>query len=99
MGELLGGIVGVYILQLIWEKLVFMRLADDPLKGKMGSTVAAYISAAVIYGFATANGGPWRPVGFVAYLLGLLVVGAYSWSRGNKLRDAMREAERHETFS
>lgn len=99
MGGLIGGIVGVYILQLIWEKLVFMRLADDPLKGKMGSTIAAYISAVTISGFGIANGGPWSPVGFITYLPGLLVVGAYSWNRGSKLRNAMLEAERHETFS
>ncbi|WP_292927476.1 hypothetical protein [Novosphingobium sp. PASSN1] len=89
ISSLVGGIVGIYVLQQILEWLIFKRIFNDPLKGKVGSTLAAYFCASIIYGFTTARGGPWRPDGFFLYFLGMLVVGFFATKRGLKLRDTI----------
>ncbi len=89
LGTLVGGIFAVYVLSMIWEWLVFKRVFDDPLKGKIFSVVAAYLTASILYGFVSANGGPFNPAGFGNYLVGLLVVGFFAIRRGLALRDAI----------
>ncbi len=100
MGELIGGIVGVYILHVVWEFLLFKRVFDDPVKGKLASVFAAYLTASIVFGFASANGGPFQPVGFIVYLLGAIVVGVLAYRRGLTVRKSMVDQdEMSETFS
>ena len=58
MAQLLGGVFGIFVLYSIWEWAFFMRILNDPLKGKLGSAVAAYLTTGVLAGFGFANGGP-----------------------------------------
>ncbi|PLK25563.1 hypothetical protein [Novosphingobium sp. TH158] len=98
MGQVVGGILAVYILQLIWEKLVFMRLANDPMKGKLFSTVAGYLTAVVLFGFGSADGGAWRPDGALIYLPGLLIIGVFAWRRAKVLREEASKQTRIDAF-
>ena len=93
MGELVGGIIGVFILYSIWEWALFQRIFDDPMKGKLTSVVAAYLTASILYGFGAANGGPFVLDGFIIYLLGAMVISVYAWRRASKLREQASEAE------
>lgn len=88
MAQLLGGVFGVFVLYSIWEWAFFMRIFNDPLKGKLSSVLAAYLTASTIYGFASANGGRFVADGFFIYLLGAFVVSIYAWRRAEKLKDA-----------
>ena len=52
LGQLVGGIVGVYIMAVIWEFFLFKRVMNDPAHGKLASAIAGYLTASVVYGFA-----------------------------------------------
>lgn len=98
MGQIIGSIFGVFVLYSIWEWVLFRRIMDDPLKGKMLSLLAAYLTAAIIWGFGAADGGPFRTDGFFLYLVGAVPVGVYAYHRGNKLRREPNAANDAETF-
>lgn len=87
IGLLLGGTIGVFVLQNILEWAIFKRIADDPVVGKLGSTAAAYVLAVIIYGFGSADGGAWRPDGLFNYAPGATIVGFFAYRRGMKLRE------------
>ncbi len=100
MGELIGGVVGVFILYAVWEFLLFKRVFDDPMKGKMASVIAAYLSASILYGFGSANGGPFNQGGFLVYSLGAFVVAIIAYRRANKIREGTVDgADIGEAFS
>jgi hypothetical protein len=97
VGQLIGGVLAIFVLYALLEWAVFKRVMDDPVKGKAVSVIGAYVLAVALYGFGAADGGPWNPAGFVIYLPGLLIVGFFAIRRGTKIRD---EADPHlkETF-
>jgi len=86
IGLLIGATIGIYVLSAIWEFVLFKRVMDDPLKGKLASSASAYLSGSVLYGFGAADGGPFVPAGFALYLIPALIVGALGWKRGSALR-------------
>ena len=87
MAFLVGAALGVFVLYSIWEFVLFKRVFDDPLRGKLSALVAAYLTAATLYGFGAADGGPYRTEGFWLYLIGAIPTGIYAWHRGMKLRE------------
>ena len=78
-----GGLFWVYLFSIIWEKAVFQRLVDDPVKGKVGATIAAYLTA-VLVSMALGTGSE----AFLFYLFGAVVVGVFKFRRGMQLRSA-----------
>jgi hypothetical protein len=96
LGFIVGGAFGVFILYSIWEWALFMRIFDDPMQGKLASVAAAYVSAAVLYGFGSADGGPFNLNGFLFYLPGAMMVAVYAWRRANKLKETSKEGEAFE---
>jgi len=95
-----GGVLGVYMMAVLWEFFVFKRIMDDPVKGKLASVIAGYLTAATIAGLALAGDGPFRFGGFLTYLFGAAVVGFFGVRRGLRLRDRLdREGVLEETFS
>ena len=40
LGQMVGGVIGVYIMAVLWESLLFKRVMDDPVKGKFTSAIA-----------------------------------------------------------
>lgn len=100
LGKLAGGTFLVFVLHAVWEYVLFKRVLDDPLLGKTASVVAAYLTASVLYGFGSANGGPFNPAGFGSYLFGAVIVGLFAVWRGMKLRDQIANRESAEdTFA
>lgn len=91
IGQMIGGFIAVLLLSMIWEKLVFQKIMDDPVKGKVWSVVAGWVTAGAIAGFGMANGGPYRWFAFVIYAFPAILLGALAWRRGVKLRDAADE--------
>jgi len=86
IGTLIGGTIGVYLLYAVWEFVLFKRVMDDPVNGKLGAVVAAYFTASFIAGFGMADGGPFAWYAFALYLIPALIVGALAYQRGSKLR-------------
>ncbi|MCW3837892.1 hypothetical protein ACFQ1E_18375 [Sphingomonas canadensis] len=92
-GALIGGLIAIYVLHMLWEFILFKRVFNDPVAGKLLSVVAAYCTSSAIYGFAAANGGPYRWDGFTAYLIPALVVGIFAGLRGMRLRKEIEAEE------
>jgi hypothetical protein len=77
-----GGTVLVYFFYAIWEFGLFMRVMDDPVKGKLASVLAGYVTASLLSMFA---GAGWQA--FLYYVMGAVIVGTFAYSRGVKLRE------------
>jgi hypothetical protein len=84
-----AGLVGVWLLSTLLEWVIFQRVFDDPVKGKLVSVVVAWIIGCVSYGYNTADGGPFQFHGFAIYTVPALIVGFFGWRRGLKLRKAL----------
>lgn len=97
VGQMVGAILAVYILYFIWEIALFKRVMDDPVKGKLASSAAGYLTAAAISGFGMADGGPYAWQAFGIYLPAGLIVGFFAYRKGVRLRG--RGVEIAETFS
>jgi hypothetical protein len=93
VGQFVGGLIAVYLLTLLWEFLLFKRVLDDPVTGKMSSVTAAWLTAGTLGGFGMADGGPYAWQAFLIYLFPALVVGGFAYRRGMKLREEMIEVE------
>lgn len=98
IGQMVGGILPIFILYMIVDKFVCQRTFDDPVRGKIIAVASAYVLAIIIYGFGSANGGPWRPDGVVVYLLGAVVVGFFAIRRGIKIRDEAARGHEADAF-
>lgn len=85
LGRLAGGVLVVFILQQLLEWAIFKRVVDDPLTGKLLSTISAYLLAAMI---GAASMGVF---GLILYLPGALIVGFFAIRKGIKLRAGMNE--------
>lgn len=74
MGQIVGGLLLVYLLSKLLEWAVISRVMNNPTAGGFIAIGAAYLIASILYGFGAANGGPWVPSGFLIYLPGAAVV-------------------------
>lgn len=89
-----GGLLVVYLLTMLWEFALFQRIMDDPVKGKMSSVAAGYLSASLISSILLGAGWP----AFLYYIFGAVVVGTFAYSRGMKLRQMQPHDELAGTF-
>lgn len=97
IGSLIGGVLGVYLLAALWEWVLFKRVMNDPVAGKMLSVACAYLTASTLYSLSGSAAG-FMP--FLIYLPGALIVGMIGWRRGQKLRSAPEvDRELENTFS
>ncbi|MBY8822810.1 hypothetical protein [Sphingomonas colocasiae] len=78
----------------ISEKLVWQRLCDDPLAGKLLSVLSGWFIVSALAGWGFANGGPYYWGAFIDYALPTPLVAFVAYRRGMKLRnDAIEEQQ------
>ena len=100
IGELVGSLFAIYLLYVLWEFVLFKRVFDDPVKGKICSVAAAYLMDCTMRGFIRADGGPFVWGFFLLHLFPALIVGAFAYRRGLALRQGSNPQEGLEaTFS
>jgi hypothetical protein len=100
IGLLVGSTIAIYFLYAIWEFALFKRVFDDPLKGKLSSVAAAYLSGGALAGLGMADGGPFVWGAFLQYLLPAIIVAIIAYRRGLALRKkSVVDEELHETFN
>lgn len=87
VGGFFGGIVAVMIASKVWEKLLFQRVFDDPIKGKLSSVLAGWLTAGIIGGFGYADDGQYAWWAFAFYLFPAILVGVWFYHKGKKLRE------------
>lgn len=93
IGGMVGGIIPILLLAILFEKIAFSMVFDDPVMGKGFSVITAWIAASTIYGFASAYREPFNARGFLMYGVSAIVVGAFFIHKGFKLRGMQEELE------
>lgn len=84
IGNLIGAIIGVYIVSAIIYGLLVKRFVLGP-KGWLASSGLGYVVAVVLSGFGNANGGPWSPGnGYWVYAFGAVVAGGIGYAQMKK---------------
>lgn len=99
IGAFIGGLVIVTALSFLFEKIIFQPLMDDPVKGKVGAVIVAWLASGTLAGFGMADGGPFKTMAYLLYLPSAIVVGIFFYRRGLALRaDDAEAAEMERTF-
>jgi len=88
-----GSLMAVFILAWVFEKILFQRIFDDPVKGKTVSVAAAWLVTGTIGGFGFADGGPYFWPAFLAYLPAAIVLGLLAYRRGLRIRKENETAD------
>ena len=94
-GAMLGGALAVFILSFVLEKLVFQRINDDPVAGKLNSVLAAWAVASTVWGFNSMHWNGFNPNGLWIYGIPAIFIGMYAHSRGLALRELQDEPSLH----
>jgi hypothetical protein len=98
LGQIVGGVFAILLLNALLEWAIFKRVFDDPIKGKVGSVAAAYLMGSTLAGFGGADGGPYYWGAFSDYAAPAIIVGAYAFWRGKHLREALTKGEAQTVF-
>lgn len=104
-----AAMVEVFLLCILWEWAVMKRVITDPVRSKLYSVFAAYLTASIATAFllASIEAEPAYlplPVAFLSALIGHLlptiVLGLVGYSGGRKLREerSLTPAEVKSTF-
>jgi len=92
-----GAVLAIFVLSWMWE-ILFARVMDDPVQGKLASVGAAYLTASLLYGLGITDGRSFNPMGFAYYLAGAIPVALYSVYRGRKVREMADNENAADTF-
>jgi len=100
IGMTVGGMIAIYFVSSILEWAIFKRVVDTAPVGITLSIVAALALTVVLYGFGTANGGPWNPLpGGITYIVGGAIIWALKmWSYRRRAEAAQAESGIEEIF-
>jgi len=88
IGSLVGGFLIILLLAILTENLVWQRVCDDPLAGKLLSALSGWLTVGTLAGWGLAKGGPYYWGAFVDCAIPGLPVAFLAYWRGMKLRDA-----------
>lgn len=100
-GQFVGGFLGIYVFSKLIEWAILKRVLDDPIKGKVGSVLAALALGLVVYTL-TSYGRANYTSGIASYVFAAAILSFFAYQRGARLRDEQFDyAERpdlEETF-
>lgn len=91
LATLAGSLGAVLVMSWLSEKLVWQRVCNDPLAGKMLSVLSGWFIASALAGWGYANGGPYYWGAFLQYAIPTPLVALLAYRRGMTLREAARE--------
>lgn len=95
LGLILGLVVSaftVFVFYVILETLIFKRIANDPVVGKLGAALAAWIAAGIFYGVRSRAVEGFDGRGFVYTLPAAALVAIYAYRRGLRIRKRDQDA-------
>jgi hypothetical protein len=96
IGNLIGGLIAMYLLASLWEWALFKRIMDDPVAGKVAAVVTGWLTAGTVAGFGMADGGDYAWRAFGLYAIPAMVVGVMFYRRGLKIREEDADIEHDE---
>ncbi|HEX6375425.1 MAG TPA: hypothetical protein VFZ91_06865 [Allosphingosinicella sp.] len=77
-----GGFIALGLISLLWEALLFAKVYDDPVRAKLASVGASWLSCSAIAGFEMADGGPYAWRVFLIYFVPALALAPFAVRRG-----------------
>jgi hypothetical protein len=98
LGEIFGGMIGIFVVSALVEWAVCKRVFDDPIKGKLTSVLVAYLLGSIGAGYGQANGGPYEWGAFFDYAIPAVIVGCFAYVSGKRLKEKMGADGAREVF-
>lgn len=95
MGTIVGCTLGIWLFSFLFEWLIFKRVCDDPVTGKVGSVIAAFVFAVVVVSITSPYG---IDTYYIGYVIGACVVGAFAHRAGVRLREQLEIASEQDIF-
>ncbi|WP_299191626.1 hypothetical protein [uncultured Erythrobacter sp.] len=89
----LFGLVNIWMFQGLIDWAITSRFMDDPVKGKILSTLLAYMLGALTY---LALSDLW--LGFVLYIPGALLIGFLEVRKGARMQQTALDSDETATF-
>lgn len=90
---ILGGGCFIALFAMLFEKIIFSNIFDDPVMGKGFSVFVAWLTASAAFGLLTAGFRGFNPGGFLPFLIPAVLVGAWYIRDGFRLRGMQAELE------
>jgi hypothetical protein len=91
IGEIFGGMFAIFVLQQLWEFMLFKRILNESHKIKIASIAAAYLTSGILGGFGFAGEGEiFTLSAFGTYLIPALVVAGLTYWGEKKRRKAQQ---------
>lgn len=84
MGQLVGAFIAIFLFSMLFEWVLFKRVFDDAVKGKVGSALAALVLVEVVYAL-TSLGRPSYSFGVFSYLVAGIVFAIRGYMRGTDI--------------
>ena len=88
-----GGLIAMWFVQTIIDVFITGRLMDDPVNGKVLSTVSAYVFNC-LFALVVGNSG----MGLFYYLPGALLIGWLQYRKGLKIRQKISDSDPASAF-
>lgn len=89
---LLVSTFSVFVFYMILETLIFKRIADDPVVGKLSAVAAAWIAASIFYGVRSTETAGFDGRGFIYHIPATALVAIYAYRRGLRIRKRDQDA-------
>ena len=94
-GHLVGAAIAVVLLSWLFEWALLKRVLDDPVKGKVGSALLAWLFGSLLWGAQNSF-----VEGAIIYGIPTIPIAIWKYRDGRKMRDGTGEmSELEDTFS
>ena len=90
---IVGGGAFITLFSMIFEKIVFSTVFDDPVLGKGFSVVAGWLAVSAVFGFFTTGFTGFNPRVFLPFAIPAVLVAVWFIREGFKLRGMQAELE------
>mgnify|MGYP000196220885 CR=1 FL=1 len=85
MGQIVGSLIGIWLLAQFWEWAVLKRVVKDPPIAKVGGVIVSLVTAMSIYTLTSRDMSGYSS-GMFSYLISAIVWSIIGYRRGIKLR-------------
>jgi len=90
---ILGGGAFIALFAMIFEKVLFSTVFDDPVMGKGFSVFCGYLAVSTFFGLLTTGFSGFNPYGFGPFAIPAVIVAAWFIRQGFRLRGMQEELE------
>lgn len=90
IGQFIGAFIGIFLFSMLLEWAIFKRVMNDPVAGKVSTTLAALLLAELIWFLTSSNHFDYT-IGAVSYVIASAVLGFFAYKKGLRLREEQHD--------